>query len=168
MFLVFWAIFGFVRVVGGVVELTPVRDGEQLGGLVVGHIDDFDGMVVETSDTSGLDAFVAVDDRPILSHDGEALGVLVAVARPDYAILWFEIEIVVGERLEFVDIPPFDPFLWFDDLNDIWRADEDTAEFLCVVDGHIVHYDTASAVVDTFDPSLVGSPLRDDAGVLAL
>ena len=67
-------------IVRGIFELTPVRDGEQLGSLLIGHVDDFDGMVVKTSDTSGLDAFVAVDNRSILSNDGEAPGVLVPVA----------------------------------------------------------------------------------------
>lgn len=94
-------------------ELASMRDGKQFGGLLIRHVDDFDGMVVETSDTSGLDAFVAVDDCPVFADDREALGVLVAVAGSNDIILWLEIQIVVGERLEFVDIPPFDPFLWF-------------------------------------------------------
>lgn len=148
--------------------MTPVRDGEQLGSLLIGHVDDFDGMVVKTSDTSGLDAFVAVDNRSILSNDGEAPGVLVPVAGSNHLILRFEIEIVIRERLEFVDSPPFDSFLWFDDFDDIWCADEDTAEFFCAVDGNGMHDDAASTVVNAFDPPLVGSFSSDNTGVLAL
>jgi hypothetical protein len=75
---------------------------------------------------------------------------------------------MVGERLEFVERAPFDSLLWLDDLDDIWCADEDTPEFLCVVDGDVVHDNAPSTVMDTFDPSLGGSPFSDDTSVLAL
>jgi len=143
-------------------------DSEQFSSLLIRNIDYLNGMVIKPSNTSGFDAFVAVDDRPILSNDGETLGVLIAIARLDDIILGFEIQIVVGERPELVDRAPFDALLWFDDLDDIWCADEDASKFLRIVDGDVMHDDTPSAVMDTFDPSLVGSPLSDDTGVLAL
>jgi len=137
--------------------LSSVCNAKQFLGLLVGYVEDLNGMAVETGNFSGTESLVAVDDGSILTNDWESTCGIVPITAADHVIGRGERKVIAWIRVEFVQLAPLDVFPFSKDLECLAISNEYRPQlFASSRIGGAVEENTVFIVVHTNAPAFVG------------